>query len=274
MALPPHTDDLISKILAVNPNTVVVIQSGTPVAMPWLAECKALAHAWFGGNESGNGIADVLLGTVNPVSRPSPSLLKVKNRKTKTQIDANDEQSAKLPLTFPVRVQDNPAFLSAKSEGGRMRYGEDVFVGYRHYDAISLPVAFPFGHGLSYTSFAFSDLEVKVEGEKLVVSVTVENTGEVEGKEVVQVYVSQEKCSVTRPVKELKGFAKISLAKGKKEKVTVTTEMKYATSFWDEARDTWLVEEGTFKVLVGSSSRGDLLEKSFNVEKAIRWRGI
>lgn len=184
------------------------------------------------------------------------------------------KQSAKLPLTFPLRVQDNPAFLSAKSEGGRMRYGEDVFVGYRHYDAIDLAVAFPFGHGLSYTSFAFSDLSVALDGEKLTVAVTVENTGAVDGAEVAQFYVAQEKSSVTRPVRELKGFKKVFLKAGAKEKVEVSMALKYAASFWDEARDGWLVEKGGFKVFAGNSSRGEFLEGGFEVAKSIRWRGI
>jgi beta-glucosidase len=248
MKLPPYTDELIEKVLKANPYAAVVLQSGTPVDMPWLPQCKALVQAWYGGNEGGNGIADVLLGTVNP--------------------------SGKLSLTYPKRVQDNPAYLSAKSEAGRMRYGEDVFVGYRHYDILDLDVNFPFGHGLSYTTFSASDLSVKAADEKLSVSVKIENVGKLDGAEVVQVYVSQDSCSITRPIRELKGFKKLLVKAGAKETVNIEIPLKYATSFWDESRDMWLTEKGGFKVHVGNSSRGEFLESAFTVEKSYHWKGL
>ncbi|KAH7403006.1 putative beta-glucosidase I [Cadophora sp. MPI-SDFR-AT-0126] len=183
MDLPPFTDVLIGRILAVKPDTVVVIQSGTPVNMPWATKCRALVHAWYGGNETGNGIADVLFGKVNP--------------------------SGKLPLTFPKRIQDNPAYLNYKSESGRIIYGEDIFVGYRYYEKLDLPVLFPFGHGLSYTSFSISSCIVDFHDEKLKVSVSVTNTGDIDGAEVVQVYVSARNLPVVQAIKELKGWKRL-----------------------------------------------------------------
>jgi beta-glucosidase len=183
MDLPGHIDQLISSVAAANPNTVVVMQSGTPVTMPWLDQVPSLVQAWYGGNETGNAIADVLFGDVNP--------------------------SGKLPLSFPVRNEDNPAFLSYRSELGRTVYTDDVFVGYRHYEKVGKKVNFPFGHGLSYTSFRYGNLRVGTSGEgveaKLVVEVEVTNEGKVAGKEVVQVFVAPPVGSaVTRPVRELK----------------------------------------------------------------------
>ncbi|KAG4429804.1 hypothetical protein IFR05_014715 [Cadophora sp. M221] len=248
MDLPPCTDTLISKILEVKPDAVVVIQSGTPVTMPWAAQCRALVHAWYGGNETGNAIADVLFGAINP--------------------------SAKLPLTFPKRLQDNPAFLNYKSENGRIIYGEDIFVGYRWYEKVDIPVLFPFGHGLSYTTFAISSLGVRFEDDKLHVSVEVANTGDIDGAEVVQVYISSCTLPVIQTVKELKGWRKVTL-KGKEQKI-VATEIpgKYATSYWNEARNCWHQVPGTYTVSVGNSSQGEFMREYFSIEKEAFWNGI
>jgi len=241
-------NSLITQVTSANPSTVVVIQSGTPVSMPFLSTTPALLHAWYGGNETGNAIADIIFGNVNP--------------------------SAKLPLSFPKRIQDNPAFLSFRSERGRAIYGEDVYVGYRWYEALELPVLFPFGHGLSYTSFSFSDLKVEKGEKNLSVKVKIENTGSLAGAEVVQVYVSQKNPSIKRPPKELKGFSKAWLDKGEEKVVEVNIEVKYAVSFWDEVRNAWIseflfasypsefaaktnsmiVEKDVYEVIVGGSS--------------------
>jgi beta-glucosidase len=242
-------DALISAVSAANPSTVVVMQSGTPVAMPWLSSVNALVHAWYGGNETGNAIADVLFGAVNP--------------------------SAKLPLSFPKRIQDNPAFLSYKTERGRTLYSEDVYVGYRWYEMLDLPVLFPFGHGLSYTTFSFSELSVKKNDKVLDISVKVTNTGDIAGAEVVQVYVSQKNPSIKRPKKELKGFAKVFLEKGEAKVVNVPIEIKYAASFWDEIRDAWVVERDSYEVVIGNSSAGKrAVRGSFEVEKTNWWNGL
>lgn len=250
MALPLNLDDLVTAVIEANSNTVVVVQAGTPISMPWLSSANALVHAWYGGNETGNAIADVVFGLVNP--------------------------SAKLPLTFPVTVEDNPTFLNFRSERGRVLYGEDIYIGYRYYERLRKAVAFPFGHGLSYTSFAFSNLEVSVDEEKddLLVSVTLSNTGSCDGAEVVQVYIQHISPAISRPVKELKGFKKVTLKKGEHCKVNVSVQLKYATSYWDELDDQWVSEEGKYKVLVGSSSDKIEAEGSFDVNDTKVWRGL
>lgn len=248
MDLPGSTNALISAVAAANPSTVVVMQSGTPVEMPWASSVKGMIHAWYGGNETGNAIADVLFGKVNP--------------------------SAKLPLSFPKRLQDNPAFLNYRTERGRTLYGEDIYVGYRYYEMLELETLFPFGHGLSYTTFDISDLSVAKDEKNVKVSVKVTNTGEVAGAEVVQVYISQKKPSIKRPVKELKGFSKVFLEKGESKTVDVNIETKYATSFWDEVRDSWIVEKDTYEVLVGSTSAEIVQKRSFEVEQTSWWKGL
>jgi beta-glucosidase len=249
MSLPGHMDALISAVSAANPSTVVVMQSGTPVGMPWISSVNGLVQAWYGGNETGNAIADILFGNVNP--------------------------SAKLPLSFPKRLQDNPAFLNYRTERGRTLYGEDVYVGYRWYEMLDLPALLPFGHGLSYTKFEFSDLKVEKGEQTLNVSVNVKNAGDREGAEVVQVYVAQKNPSIKRPRKELKGFTKIFLENGEEKEVTVSIPLKYAASFWDEVRDAWVMEKDTYEVLVGNTSAGErALKGSFQVEKTSWWNGI
>jgi beta-glucosidase len=251
MDLPPPMDEMIAAVAAANPNTVVVMQSGTPVRMPWVDDVAAVVQAWYGGNETGNVIADVLFGDVNP--------------------------SGKLSLSFPKRVQDNPAFLNTRAEGGRTVYGEDVYVGYRYYEFVEREVLFPFGHGLSYTTFEFEGLEVLEKDGKVVVGVTVKNTGTVKGAEVVQVYVAPKQAAkVNRPRKELKGFAKVELGPGESKKVTVDIETKYAASYWDEERSKWCAERGEYEIIVANSSdiRAKALRGSFSVEKTFWWTGL
>jgi beta-glucosidase len=252
MALPPGMDSLISVVGRANPNTAVVLQSGTPVEMPWIDEVNAVVQAWYGGNETGNTIADVLFGDVNP--------------------------SGKLSLSFPARVQDNPAFLNYRSEGGRVLYGEDIYIGYRYYEFAQRAVLFPFGHGLSYTTFAFSGLSVTDKNERLTVTVQVTNTGKAKGAEVVQVYVApKQKSKVNRPAKELKGFSKVELAPSESKTATVELESKYAASYWDEERDKWCVEAGDYEVIVSDSSEvkdGKAVRASFRVQETYWWNGL
>lgn len=251
MDLPGYLNKLISAVAQANPNTVVVNQSGTPVRMPWVKDVKALVQAWYGGNETGNAIADVLFGDVNP--------------------------SAKLSLSFPERVQDNPAYLNYRAEASRTLYGEDVYIGYRYYEFLDRPVLFPFGHGLSYTTFGFGDLKVREGDGKLAVDVTVKNTGKVAGADVVQVYVApKQKAKINRPLKELKGFAKVSLVPGESKQVTVNIETKYAASYFDEERHQWCAEEGEYEVIVSDSSviTDKALKGSFNVGETFWWSGL
>ncbi|CAI7619896.1 unnamed protein product [Penicillium palitans] len=256
MDLPPGSDELITRVLEVNPNAVVVIQSGTPVTMPWADKTKALVQAWFGGNECGNGIADVLYGDVNP--------------------------SAKLPITFPRRLQDNPSYLNFRSERGRVLYGEDIYVGYRYFEKSDVAPGFAFGHGLSYTSFARSDLSIETvpeekkyteSGEPVTVSVTVSNTGSVAGAEIVQLWIVPPKTDVSRPVRELKAFQKVFLQPGEKKSVQLVVEKKLATSWWDEEREQWISEKGTYQVLV-TGTGAEQLRGEFEVGKTRFWLGL
>lgn len=248
MDLPGRTDELISAVAAANHRAVVVVQSGTPVSMPWAGKVSGLVQAWYGGNETGNAIADVLYGEVNP--------------------------SGKLSLSFPTRVEDNPAYLNYRSERGRTLYGEDVYVGYRFYEATKREVLWPFGWGLSYTTFNISNLEVKAIDDHVSVSAVVENKGDRDGSEVVQVYVAQRSPSLNRPPKELKGFTKITVPAGKSAVAHVTISQKYATSFWDEVQDKWIEEAGIYDVLVGTNSADMRLKGAFEVQKTRLWRGL
>ncbi|KAJ9206276.1 hypothetical protein DTO280E4_61 [Paecilomyces variotii] len=256
MGLPPGSDILISRVLRANPNTVVVIQSGTPVTMPWAGDAKALLQAWYGGNEGGNGIADVLYGNVNP--------------------------SGKLPLSFPVHLRDNPSFLNFRSERGRVLYGEDVYVGYRFYEKTEIQPLFPFGYGLSYTNFSLSALRVAVSpekhriqaGEDIKVSVIVSNTGSTAGAETVQLWViPPTTSSISRPVRELKGFKKVFLEAGGNKAVEIVVNKGVATSFWDETRSSWISEKGDYELLITGTGEQDL-RFPFQVAKTRWWSGL
>ncbi|KAL6787336.1 putative beta-glucosidase I [Trichoderma sp. SZMC 28012] len=249
MSLPPYSDEFITRILEVRPDTVIVTQSGTPVAMPWADKAKAMVQMWYGGNEGGNGLADVLFGLVSP--------------------------GGKLPLTFPKRLQDCPAFLHSRCNSGRMIYCDDIFVGYRHYDAIDLAVQFPFGHGLSYTTFSMTGLQVQVKESKILIRLKLTNTGPIYGPEVVQVYISQRSPSVSRPPKELKAFSKHHLRVGESADVRINTSLKYATSFWNENMNAWTSEAGFYDVFVGNSSQSaKFLQASFELTTTSSWNGL
>lgn len=236
MELPGDQAELIEQVRAANPNTVVVLNAGSPVAMPWLDRVAAVLEAWYLGQETGNGIADVLFGDVNP--------------------------SGKLPTTFPRRLRDNPAFINYPGENGKVHYGEGLFVGYRYYDKKEIEPLFPFGYGLSYTTFAYRNLFVEA-GEQIHVRLEVENTGTRSGKEIVQLYVHDVESRLVRPDKELKAFTKVELAPGQTKTVEFTLDAD-SLSYYDDARRQWLVEGGEFEVLVGSSSRDIRLRGNFN----------
>lgn len=257
MDLPPHTDELISKVLDANPNAVIAIQSGTPVAMPWIDKANTVIHAWYGGNETGNAIADVIFGEVNPVSKPKCVWMKL------------TFQSGKLPLTIPRKLKQNPAYLNFKSEAGRCLYGEDVYVGYRYYEKVEVEPLFPFGHGLSYTSFELSDVDI---GES--VRVKIKNTGDVAGAEVIQVYVAPVAPPIERPEKELKGFTKVFLKAGEEKFAEVELDIMRATSYWDEYSGQWCSQAGQYRVLVGTSSAGKFVEGSLEVDLTTYWTGL
>lgn len=250
MSLPLLTNELVAAVLEANPNTVVVNQSGTPVEMPWLSKANALVQAWYGGNEAGNAIANVLFGDHNP--------------------------SGKLSLSWPFKNSDNPAYLNFRTVRGRVLYGEDIYIGYRYYEKMQKQVAFPFGYGLSYTKFDISNLKVSVdeENDKLTASVEVKNTGDYDGAEVVQLYVSQQNPTTDRPIKELKGFEKTFLKTGESKTVSFSLSLKDSASFWDEYFNKWNLEAGDYEVQIGTSSDDILLFGAFKVEKQKLWLGL
>ena len=232
MKLPGAQDELIRRIAEVNRNTVVVLNVGSPVEMPWIDEVPAVLQLWYDSQEQGNALADVLFGDVNP--------------------------SGKLPTTFPVRLEDNPAYINYPGENGRVRYGEGIFVGYRYYDKKKIAPLFPFGHGLSYTQFKYGSLRLGARSitpdGTLKVRVDVTNSGRVTGREVVQLYVRDVKSTFARPEKELKAFAKIELKPKQTRTVTFTLDRE---AFWhyDPLLNSWITEAGEFEILVGGSSR-------------------
>lgn len=231
--LPYNQDKLIAELAKVNRNLVVVNISGNAVAMPWVNDVPAIVQGWFLGTEAGTAIASVLVGDVNP--------------------------SGKLPFTFPVKLSDNSAHSVGEFPGsnGQVNYAESIFVGYRWHDKQKIKPLFPFGHGLSYTSFEYgkvtADKKEVAANDKITFSVTVKNTGARQGTEVVQLYIRDVKSSVVRPVKELKGFEKITLNPGEEKMVAITVD-KTALSFFDAGKHDWVAETGDFEALLGSSS--------------------
>lgn len=232
MKMPACQDRLIEAVAAVNPNTVVVLHNGSPVEMPWLDKVKGVLEVYLGGQAVGLATVRVLYGDVNP--------------------------SGRLPETFPKKLSDNPSYLFYGGEGDRVDYREGIFVGYRYYDKKEMEVLFPFGYGLSYTTFAYSNLRLSAEQitdrDTLTATVTVTNTGSRAGKTVVQLYVGDQESSVLRPIRELKGFEKVELLPGECRDVTFTLD-KRAFAYWNEEIHDWHVESGEFIIEIGQSSR-------------------
>jgi beta-glucosidase len=227
--LPADQLALVDAVVAANPRTVVVLSNGGVVRLPFAGRVPAIVEGWLLGQAGGAATADVLFGAVNP--------------------------SGKLTETVPLRLEDTPAFLNFPGEEGHVRYGEGLFVGYRWFDARRLEVAYPFGHGLSYTTFAYGDAAASVTPEgDLHVRVTVRNTGERSGREVVQVYTALPGSRVQRAPRELKGFASVELAPGESREVTVTVR-RADLAYWHVRAERWVVEGGEYAVEVGASSR-------------------
>ncbi len=247
MRMPDCQNELIEKIAAVQPNTIVVLHNGAPVEMPWADKVKGILEAYLAGQAVGGAEYDILFGKVNP--------------------------SARLPETFPKRLEDTPSYLFGFGEGDRVEYREGIFVGYRYYDKKKMDVLFPFGYGLSYTTFAYDNLRLDKkqmkDTDKLTVSVDVTNTGKMLGKEVVQLYVADRESTVIRPVKELRDFAKVELAPGETKTVTFTLE-KRAFAYYDVQLHDWLVESGKFDILIGRSSRDIVLSDTVTVESTVK----
>ncbi len=233
MKLPYEQDTLIKEVLKVNPNTVVVLMAGSPVEMgEWLQTAKAVVWCWYGGMEGGTALAEVLLGEVNP--------------------------SGKLPMTFPKNLSDCSAYSLGEFPGGKtVSYTEGIFVGYRYYDTYNVEPEFCFGHGLSYTTFDYSNISLEVEEtEDVKISVTFEvtNKGSSVGLETAQLYVACKNSAVERPVQELKQYIKIALEPGQKEKVTLVLD-KTAFGYYNTDKKQFLTEAGNYEIRIGSSSR-------------------
>lgn len=246
-SLPFGQDRLIPELAAINPNLVLVLVSGNAVEMKWVDEVSAIVQAWYLGSEAGHALADVLGGAVNP--------------------------SGKLPMSFPVKLTDNGAHafdaLCYPGDSIRVEYKEDILVGYRWHDTKKIPALFPFGHGLSYTTFSYgkatlSSSSLTADGS-ITVTVPVRNSGDRPGKEVVQLYIGDNKSSLPRPKKELKAFDKIALNPGEEKTVTFTItpdDLKY----FDDARHEWVAEPGKFTLYIGASSADIRTQASFTLK--------
>lgn len=247
MRMPDCQNELIAKVAAVQPNTIVVLHNGSPVEMPWVDQVKGIVEAYLGGQAVGGAVCDILFGKVNP--------------------------SAKLPESFPKKLEDNPSYLSYIGEGDMVEYREGIFVGYRYYDKKKMDVLFPFGYGLSYTTFAYSNLRLDKKEMKdtdtVTVSVDVTNTGDRTGKEIVQLYVADRESTVIRPEKELRDFAKVELAPDETKTVSFTLG-KRAFAYYNTTIHDWHVETGDFDILIGKSSRDIVLSESVKVESTVK----
>lgn len=245
-------NELVEKVLAANQNTVILNFSGTPIEMPWMEKASAIVQAWFLGSELGNAVADVVFGNYSP--------------------------SGRLPVTFPLKLQDTPCYDNYPGKDASVTYAERLNIGYRHYTTNAVRVAFPFGHGLSYTSFEHTNLtsdnwDMKADGS-VKISVHVENTGSVTGGNVVQLYVAPINSSVYRPHRELQGFAKVTdLAPQAKSEVTFILD-KYSLSYYNEKEKNWVLEKGSYKVEIGTSSENIVLEHNLEVAETHHWTGV
>ncbi|MFD5018725.1 beta-glucosidase [Paenibacillus sp. NPDC058367] len=246
LSLPESHKALIEAVSEVQSNIVVVLSNGSPIEMPWIHKTKGILEGYLGGQAFGGAVADLLFGEVSP--------------------------SGKLAETFPMKLSDNPSFLNFPGEGDTVEYKEGLFVGYRYYDKKELEPLFPFGFGLSYTAFQYSNLRISKSSikdtENVQVTATVKNTGTRAGKEIVQLYVSDVKSSVIRPLKELKGFQKIELQPREEQEVSFELD-KRSFAYYNVNIGDWHVESGVFEIAIGSSSRDIRLTASIEVESTV-----
>ena len=242
LELPGDQNALVEAVLAVNPRTVIVLVGGAPYVLPWIDHAPAVIAPWLGGEEGPDAVARILFGHAEP--------------------------SGRLPVTFPRRLEDTPAHAWYPG-GADALYGEGLYVGYRHFDRAPEAPMFPFGHGRTYTRFAYGDLEAPEEaraGATVQVGFSVRNVGERPGKETAQLYVRPRGPSVDRPVKELKGFAKVALAPGERRRVTLTLDAR-AFSFWDPTLGAWVAEPGAYDLLIGGSAADIELQATIRLEE-------
>lgn len=239
MDLPANQTSLINKLSQVNPNLIVVLQNGSAVTMPWKDNVKAIVETYLAGEAVGEATWDILTGTANP--------------------------SGKLAETFPERIQDTPAYGTFNSSVREENYHEGIFVGYRYYDLKQQSVDFPFGHGLSYTSFEYNNLSINSDTDQIKVSFEITNTGDVAGDEVAQLYVQNLVSSIELPVRELKGFKKVHLNPGEKQVVQLVLDRR-SFAWYDVESSSWRVDNGEYEINVGSSSRDIRLQQTVNVD--------
>ena len=245
MKLPDAHDKLVDAVVKANPNTIVVLAGGSPVEMPWNDSVKAVLNSYLGGQAGGGAVADILTGKVNP--------------------------SGKLPETYPLVYADTPAVNNFPGNPASVEHRESIYIGYRYYEKAGQAVRYPFGHGLSYTTFRYSDIKVDKadadENDKITVSFKVKNTGTVSGAEIAQLYVADKESTIFRPVKELKGFKKVFLEAGEEKEISITLG-KRAFAFWNVNANDWTVESGAFEILIGASSADIRLTAEINIKAA------
>ena len=241
MQLPSEQDVMIPKLLKANPNTIIVLTAGSPAALPWIQDAKAVIWTWYAGMEVGHVLSDILTGDICP--------------------------SGKLPFTLPKTYADTPVARYGEYQRTNCKYNEDILVGYRGFDYDQIEPMFPFGHGLSYSSFQYSDLELVRKEDGLEVGFLVTNTGSVPAMETAQIYIGDPVCSVKRPPKELRNFKKVKLMPGETIRITLPITMS-DLSYYDEESEGWKLEAGEFTVSVGSSSRDIRLEGRIDVSDA------
>jgi beta-glucosidase len=241
MKLPNSQDEIISKLIAANDKTIVFLVAGSAVEMPWVDQANAIVWGWYGGMEAGHAFADILTGDVNP--------------------------SGKMPITLPARLEDTAPIALNDYNATESLYSEGVFIGYRWFEQQNIKPTFAFGHGLSYTNFALTDITLSASNintdEELIVTAQVKNTGKVAGAEVVQLYLHDKVASVARPEKELKGFAKVYLAPGESKKISISLNQR-DLSFWDVKTNNWLAEAGEFEVQLGTALNDIKLKAAFS----------
>ena len=246
LSIPPMHVTLVEEVAKVNPNTVVVLSGGAAIETPWADKVPAILNMFLTGQAGGSAVCDILFGDVNP--------------------------SGKLSETYPIALSDNPSYNYYPGTTVSVEHREGIYVGYKYYDTANKNVAFPFGHGLSYTTFEYSDIKVSADNIKdtdaVTVSFKIKNTGDRDGAEVAQLYVSDVESTIYRPVKELKGFKKVFLKAGEEKEVEITLD-KRAFAYYNVNLGDWHVESGEFKILVGTSSRDIKLETSVSVESTV-----
>ena len=239
LGLPSDQDNLIKSILNKNKDTLIVLNSGSPVSMPWINEARAVLQSWFPGQEFGNSLAEIVFGLINP--------------------------SGKLPTTFPLCIEDTPAYSSYPGNELQMNYDEKLLVGYKWYEKKNVRPLFPFGHGLSYTTFEFKDLIISFEEQdEFLCSFEITNKGKFAGHETAQCYIGHVGVNDEEPNKRLTGFSKVFLQPGESQEVNIKLHLK-DFSIWDVSSAAWKRIEGKYLVSIGSSSEDIKLKQLIDV---------